>query len=389
MTAKPDLQERFRGIIIGTAVGDSLGLPAEGISRQRGKKLFKGEWHHRLLRFPKFLKIRKSGQPRGVAPTLNRFGMISDDTEHTVFVAQSILEHSDSSELFAKQFSKYLKWWLILLPAGVGWATLRSVIRLWIGFSPAKSGVYSAGNGPAMRSAVLGAFFASDPCQMDKFLEVSTRITHTDPRALTGAKAVAYLTAWIIRENLTVRPLSDSFLALLRSAGNQNDKEWNTLVDLISDGIKQNLSVEQFADQMELSRGVTGYVYHTVPVVLYACYKHFGNFEDTLSAVLNCGGDTDTTGAIAGAIAGAVVGEQSIPEEWIDGILEYPLSVKVLKKIADALALKSDFLSFQNLGSLFPRYEALPRNVCGIVIRNLFFLCVILLHGFRRLFPPY
>jgi len=350
-----------------------VGLPAEGISRQRGEKLFKGEWHHRLIRLPKFLKLR------------NRFGMISDDTEHTVFVAQSLLAHPDSPELFAKQLSWRLKWWLISLPAGVGWATLRAVLRLWIGFSPVKSGVYSAGNGPAMRSAVLGAFFASDLYQMDKYLEFSTRITHTDPRALTGAKGVAYLTAWIIRENLTTRPSSDSFTAILRSAGNQNDKEWTALVDLISDGINKNLSVEQFADQMGLSRGVTGYIYHTVPVVLYACYRHFGNFKDTLYAVLNCGGDTDTTGAIAGAIAGAVVGEQGIPEEWIDGILEYPLSIKVLKKIADALAFNSvtsEQLSvISYLGSLF-----IP---CAAVIRNLFFLCVILLHGVRRLFPPY
>ncbi len=362
MTYKPDLQERLRGIILGTAVGDSVGLPAEGISRQRGEKLFKGEWHHRLIRLPKFLNIR------------NRFGMVSDDTEHTVFVAQSLLAHPDSPELFAKQLSWCLKWWLISLPAGVGWATLRAVLRLWIGFSPVKSGVYSAGNGPAMRSAVIGAFFASDLYQMNKYLELSTRITHTDPRALTGAKAVAYLTARIIRENLTDRPSSDSFTALLRSAGNQEDKEWTALVDLISEGIKKNLSVGQFADQMGLSCGVTGYIYHTVPVVLYACYRHFGNFKDTLYAVLNCGGDTDTTGAVAGAIAGAVAGEQGIPEEWIDGILEYPLSVKVLKKIADALALRS-----KTPLHYFP---------C-VVIRNIFFLCVILLHGFRRLFPPY
>ncbi len=36
--------ERFRGLLLGTAVGDSLGLPAEGLSRERIAKLFKDQW---------------------------------------------------------------------------------------------------------------------------------------------------------------------------------------------------------------------------------------------------------------------------------------------------------------------------------------------------------
>ena len=60
---------RLRGLLVGTAVGDALGLPAEGLSRQRVHRLYRGRWRHRLL--------------------FGR-GMISDDTEHTLFVAQSL-----------------------------------------------------------------------------------------------------------------------------------------------------------------------------------------------------------------------------------------------------------------------------------------------------------
>jgi ADP-ribosylglycohydrolase len=174
MVEKLSRRERFRGVILGTAVGDALGLPAEGISRRRSKKLFKGRWRHRLV--------------------FNR-GMISDDTEHTVFAAQSLLAHPESCELFTRRLSWCFRWWLLSLPAGIGLATLRSIVRLWGGISPSRSGVRSAGNGPAMRSAPVGAFFASDPNQLDDYLQASTIITHTDPRALTGAKAVAYLTS--------------------------------------------------------------------------------------------------------------------------------------------------------------------------------------------------
>jgi len=358
MVEKLSRNERFRGVILGTAVGDALGLPAEGISRRRAKKLFKGRWRHRLV--------------------INR-GMVSDDTDHTVFVAQSLLAHPDSSGLFTRRLSWCLRWWILSLPAGVGLATLKSILRLWVGISPSRSGVYSAGNGPAMRSAPIGAFFAFAPDLLDGYLQASTKITHTDSRALIGAKAVAYLTALSIREDSTERPSLEKFSKVLQSANNQ-DEDWDNLVTLISAAYRQRQSVDQFAESLGLFKGITGYVYHTVPVAVYAWYKHFGDFEQTVSAVLNCGGDTDTTGAIAGALAGAVVGEMGIPGDWLKGIFDWPRGPKQLRKIADLLAQKS-----QQPTATSPVRYFWP----GLVLRNAFFLSVVLLHGFRRLAPPY
>jgi ADP-ribosylglycohydrolase len=305
--------------------------------------------------------------------------MVSDDTDHTVFVAQSLLVHPNSSKLFAKRLSWCFRWWFLSIPAGIGFATLRSILRLWVGFSPSHSGIYSAGNGPSMRSAPIGAFFASSPERMDDYLETSTKITHTDPKALTGAKAVAYLTAWSVREKLTERPPLEDFLNVLRKAGSE-DEEWLSLLNSISKACQQGLSVEKFALELGLVKGVTGYVYHTVPVASYSWFKHFGNFEQTLSAVLKCGGDTDTSGAISGALAGAVVGKAGIPNDWIQNILEWPRGRKVLTAIADQLADRSP----QHKAGAPVRYFW-P----GMVFRNIFFLAVVLLHGFRRLAPPY
>ncbi len=355
---EPSVRDRCRGVILGTAVGDSIGLPAEGISRQRAKKLFRGRWRHRLV--------------------IN-WGMVSDDTDHAVFVAQSLLAYPHSSDLFAKRLSWCLRWWLLSGPASVGYATLKSVLRLWLGVSPAHSGVYSAGNGSATRSAPIGAFFADSPDQIDENVEASTRLTHSDPRALTGAKAVAYLTAWIIRDRLVERPELDDTLAFLLRASDGDD-EWITIVQSIDSAHHQSLSVEQFAQSIGLSDGVTGYMYHTVPVAIYAWYRHFGCFEDTVSAVLDCGGDTDTAGAIVGALAGAVVGEQGIPRDWLNGIHDWPRGIRVFRAVADRLAEKSQ-----------PPEAGSPVSYFwpGVVPRNLFFLLVVLLHGFRRLAPPY
>ena len=305
--------------------------------------------------------------------------MVSDDTDHAVFAAQSLLVYPRSSGLFAKRLSWCLRWWLLAAPASVGFATLRSILRLWLGVDPAHSGVYSAGNGSAIRSAPIGAFFADSPDQIDEFVEASTRLTHADPRALTGAKAVAYLTAWIIRDRLAARPELDDVLTLLHRAGNGND-EWTTTIHSIATAHRQSLSVGQFAQSLGLSDGVTGYMFHTVPVAVYAWYRHFGCFEDTVSAVLDCGGDTDTVGAIAGALAGAVVGEQGIPRDWLNGIHDWPRGIRVFREVADRLAEINQ-----------PPEAGLPVSYFwpGVVPRNVFFLLVVLLHGFRRLAPPY
>lgn len=380
----PLLRDRIRGVLLGTAVGDSLGLPAEGISRRRVRKLFRGPWRHRFL----------PGR-----------GMLSDDTEHTLFVAQSLLASSGDPDAFARRLAWCLRGWLLALPAGMGLATLRATLKLWLGFPPSRSGVRSAGNGPAMRAAPIGAFFgarsameapnrlplppgglahayvfgAGGPSSMDPFLEASARITHTDPRALTGSAAVAHLTAWSMERAPGEHPAMDLVAERLREL-DREDREWVDLVDAISDAHRRGASVEAFADELGLRKGVSGYVYHTVPVAIYAWLRHFGDFEATLSSVLDLGGDTDSVGAVAGALAGAVTGESGIPETWIDGIVEVPRSVPVLRRVAARMTVTASREDEPGpVGYFWP----------GIVPRNLLFLAVVLLHGFRRLLPPY
>ena len=104
----------IQGCLLGTAIGDSLGLPFEGMSPQRIKKLNPLPLRHRFL--------------------FNR-GMLSDDTAHTCLVAQSLIVSGENSQLFTKQLARRLRWWLFGLPAGIGMATLKSLIKLSFGVS--------------------------------------------------------------------------------------------------------------------------------------------------------------------------------------------------------------------------------------------------------------
>src|SRR3954471_18836892 len=121
------------GCLLGMAVGDALGLPAEGMSRRRQRRLFPdvGRYH--------FLFGR---------------GMASDDTEHACLTAQALITSAGDAERFAGDLARRLRWWFLGLPAGIGRATARACLKLWLGYPPGRSGVFSAGNGPAMRSPI-------------------------------------------------------------------------------------------------------------------------------------------------------------------------------------------------------------------------------------------
>ena len=346
-----DKESKISGLLIGTAVGDAIGLPFEGISRRRAKRFFWGELQHNFL--------------------FGR-GMLSDDTEHTFIVAQALLDSHDDIERFSHNLAWRLRWWFLRLPAGVGKATARACLKLWCGFSPKCSGVFSAGNGPAMRAAIFGAIIPDNEKRY-AFVKASTLMTHTDPKALTGAVAVADLAAWVIGRESQILPECGEICDLLLSIEPQDDAWWN-LVAKMKHGWENNFTVVDFADTLGLQNGVSGYVYHTVPVAVYAWFQHFGDYRRTLESVIACGGDTDTVGAIAGALAGASVGEAGIPADWIDGICDAPISIAILRKTATAIA--------EQLG---------PVKYCWAISipRNLLFLLTVLGHGFRRLLPPY
>jgi ADP-ribosyl-[dinitrogen reductase] hydrolase len=345
----------FEGVLFGTAVGDALGLPAENLSPRRIRTLWGGEWRMRFL---------------------FGHGMISDDTEHTLIVAQALLTEADDPEKFQCGLARGLKWWFAALPGGVGLATAKSCLRMWIGLPLTKCAVVSAGGGPAMRSAIIGAYFADDAERRRAFTLASSRLTHRSWQAETVALAVAETTAFAVSDlkNAAFQQLT----ATLRQLSSEG--EWQGWIDRIESGLAAQTTVSKFASEAGLAKGVSGYAMHVVPVALYSYLRHPGDFKSALTEALNCGGDTDTVGAIVAGISGARLGVEAIPENWSSRICEWPRSKKFMQDVAARLATqKSEGKHPAPAGWIWP----------AILPRNIFFLIIVLLHGLRRLLPPY
>lgn len=103
--------------------------------------------------------------------------------------------------------------------------------------------------------------------------------------------------------------------------------------------------------------------------------SHPEDFRQAVTAIIECGGDADTTAAIVGGIVGAGVGEAGIPSEWVDGIWEYPRSMKWMRSLGERL---------DSSATIAPSI-----NPIAVLFRNVLFLFIVLFHGFRRLAPPY
>lgn len=338
------------GCLLGAAVGDAIGLPYEGLSPRRARRFAKLPLQHRFV--------------------LGR-GMVSDDTDHTIFVVQALLRSSGDAVLFRRCLAWRLRCWLLCLPAGIGLATLRGIVRLWLGFKT--SGVYSAGNGPAMRSAILGAAFPDDVALRHAHVEASTTLTHTDPKALAGALAVAEVAARIATGEWKTRPSVDDFIRALLAVS--SDKAWQACVADMREFCDEAAPIAGAQARYSTGQGVTGYVLHSVPFALLVWFRCFGDYRATIETVTQAGGDVDTVAAIAGALAGAAVGVSGIPASWRDGVKDWPHSIAYLQDLAAALAGEQVQVNTQFSSMLLPR---------GVL-----FTMLVLAHGFRRLLPPY
>ncbi len=293
--------------------------------------------------------------------------MVSDDTEHAVMTALSLHEAVGDGALFARALARRLGWWLLAIPPATGKATAVSIIKRPLFGRAAKS----AGNGPAMRSPIIGVFYANKPDCVEEFSRASCALTHDDVKAEQGSLAVALAASRAAASGvagLNPQGILDFIRERIR------EPELARRLDAAAEHLEKRAEPGDFAFSLGLGNGVSAYILDTVPAALYCWLRYPRDYRAAVESAVRLGGDTDTVAAITGALCGAGTGVGGMPEEWLSGVIERPRSIAWMRDLAAALAT----------GSRVPPYlwPALP-------IRNLFFLGIVLAHGFRRLLPPY
>jgi len=331
------------GCLAGGALGDSLGLPYEGLSSKRGFRLLGGPFPNRLF---------------------FGYGMVSDDTEHACLTAISLINSQAQVNRFRDQLASSLKVWFLCLPPATGIATAKACIRLLLGVNPMHSGVQSAGNGPAMRAAVIGCA-VEDVDLVRSLVDVSSNLTHRDRRASDGAFLVAMASNWCRFQ----RPSdSRSFFDFIEQHGAvPKDKLFAQKFCLLRQSLEAGEETSDFASVIVL-------------IALHAWLSNLDSYADVILTCIRCGGDTDTVASIAGSLSGAYLGFEGLPSCFGDTIVDYPFSYPRLLSLSARLV---DFDSSRSLQRwLGLRWLLMP-------FRNIVLLMIVLLHGIRRIAPPY
>ncbi|WP_299623711.1 ADP-ribosylglycohydrolase family protein [uncultured Tenacibaculum sp.] len=268
-------EERFRGCIIGGAIGDAWGSGFENQFEEDGDTFY-------------FL-----GNPNVKMPTWG----ITDDTQLTLATIEVMCENKKvNPEVIANKFVEYYQQRKL---RGIGASTLKSLKELSFGghwSQVGRRGEYAAGNGAAMRIAPI-AF--REEITYSEIRDICI-ITHNNDEAYIGAKSVIIA----IREILN---------------GNWNGT--TNLLELIIDQIPDTrvrdrlIEIKNIENLLEIGKiGNDGYVVNSVPLAIAAAnkVKEIG-IEQMYAQLIEIGGDTDTNCSIAGQIAGSLIGFHAIP----------------------------------------------------------------------------
>jgi ADP-ribosylglycohydrolase len=287
---------RFRGAVLGLAVGDALGMPYEGWDSGSIKSALK--------------ELKFVPAPfRGLAA-----GQFTDDTKMALCHLDSLIERRKLDPEDIAQ--KFLAWFKSGDWRGMGGTTLRAMKKLEKGASWKESGIsgkYAAGNGGAMRIAPVGLFYTKDVENIRKAVEKAVTITHNNSEAVEGAVAIAYLVARGVENGGREKERIKFFKELLNFI---EPSEVRKNLEGAFDLLERNLSPSHAA----MVLGNSGYVVESVACAVYAFFYSPDDFQKALFEALLCGGDTDTICAMTGAISGAFLGEEAIPFELRYGV---------------------------------------------------------------------
>ncbi len=312
MDAK-ELTNRFIGTIVGFAVGDALGMPAEFLTRDQIRRYYGKQ-------ITGFVKAH-DGHASDFLPA----GSYTDDTQMMLATAECLIECEKMNP--ARQADALLSWYLNTVPHRTPMrANLRACKHLAAGRAWTKSGVFSASCGGAIRMPPLGLFFYRTPDTLIKAALNGCNITHTEPRARAAAVAVACLIARLVQSTERCSP------------GDQVLETADRVSSIDSDMAAMLRWVSQIThlppEEALFEIGSSADALEATPAAIYCFLKYPRNYQHAVLAAVNAGDAADSIGALTGSFVGALAGVEAIPESWRLDVENSDLLVSVGESLA-------------------------------------------------------
>lgn len=334
--------DKMMGCLYGGAVGDALGYPVEFLEKEEILRAYGGAG------------IQDYALSGGKA-------LMSDDTQMTLFTLSGLLawrrsrKASESMDSWKESWKEYV-WksyqdWLFTQdkeacpnPPRVSWladeplmqvqrapgATCLSALKEGIRGSIGKPVNDSKGCGGLMRVAPAAFWESWDyPCRPSQAGAEMASMTHGHPLGIICATAFVRM----LEELLCGGSLRDA-LDMGITCAKVDFRDWGELKEFKEIMDKAvSLSQSTLTDQEAIEAIGQGRVAEeTLAIAVYCCLKHEDDFAAAVTAAVNHGGDSDSTGAVAGNIMGALCGYSRIPRNDLEHL--------EAKEILDRLALE-------------------------------------------------
>ena len=309
MNCKKDdglLKDRFRGCLLGLAVGDALGVPVEF----RPPGTFKP------------VKDFRGGGSHGL-----KAGEWSDDTSLALCLAESLIEKQGFDPI--DQLSRYTKWYRegYLSINGrcfdIGITTMKALHKFEKTGKPycGSKSEYSKSNGSIMRLAPVPLFYFSDPKEAIEKSGESSKTTHMNQLVVDACRYMGGLICGAVNGTNKKKLLSKRYSPI---NGYWEDNLLSNEIDEVASGSFKHKNPPEISG--------SGYVVNCLEAALWAFYNT-ENFEDGCLLAVNLGDDADTTGAVYGQIAGSYYGETGIPIKWRDKLGKFDLINSYIEKL--------------------------------------------------------
>ena len=301
--------DRVEGMLLGLAIGDALGNPAES--------LIPALRHHRFGEIRTYLPNERAGD--------QCVGLPSDDTQLAAWTLEVINERGRPDiHLLSERFaSRRID--------GMG-QTIAAFVKAWrSGKRGLDAAQCSAGNGALMRIApVLVPHLQRSGRDLWRDAVVLGAMTHND--WASNAACVAFVGMLWDLVGMTEPPPPewwlDRYVALAGplDAGtvyhSRAPLAWSGAVsEFVNTQVRTALAEDLSVADADARWQSSAYLLETVPTALFILARHGHDPEAAILRAVNDTWDNDTIGAIVGAAVGALHGKKRLPDAWRAGLL--------------------------------------------------------------------
>lgn len=290
------MEDYIKGSFYGAAIGDALGGPVEDLSRDQIRQKFGT------------IKDMVGGGKLNLKP-----GEFTDDTHMLLQVAEGILSNPTSP---IDEIGKRFLIWYRARPDAVGYTTALSLdnyLRKGDWKEAAKITARTINkldsNGGLMRTLPVTFGYFSDQTLMAYWSREIASMTHYSEEGIACCIFYNYM---IYLAGKSLRNKRE----MITNAFQYTDEHCKKLGVTPSKFFWFIMKSVQLEEEL-----VPGNALDTLGAALQ-CFLLEDSFENTLVCVVNRGGDTDTSGTVAGGLAGAYYGYNSIPNRWINQLAD-------------------------------------------------------------------